>query len=178
MLGSPRISSIFHDTANCIAKQSESLRRSRNIGLQRRLYVDAKDPRSMHRILLPASRLWEYDTGESGIDARTARNSAPKLERYNRSRGHLMSYVLVIWTVWGALALVLLGLILYRATITRAEEDQLFLEDAPTMQHQEQDLIMKRVKPIENLIRIFGGVEGLVTLGILAFYLTDALRQF
>jgi hypothetical protein len=89
-----------------------------------------------------------------------------------------MSYVLVIWTVWGALGLVLLALIVYRASITRAEEDQLFLEDAPTMQHQEQELIMKRVKPVENLIRIFGGAEGLVTLGILAFYLMDALRQF
>jgi hypothetical protein len=89
-----------------------------------------------------------------------------------------MSYVLVIWTVWGALGLVLLGLIVYRAAITRAEEDQLFLEDTSTMQQQEQELIMKRVKPVENLIRICGGAEGVVTLGILAFYLTDALRQF
>jgi hypothetical protein len=89
-----------------------------------------------------------------------------------------MSYVLVIWTVWGALGLVLLGLIVYRAAITRAEEDQLFLEDTSTMQQQEQELIMKRVKPVETLIRICGGAEGVVTLGILAFYLTDALRQF
>ena len=89
-----------------------------------------------------------------------------------------MSYVLVIWTVWGALGFILLALIVYRASITRAEEDQLFLEETPTMQHQEQELIMKRVKPVENLIRIFGGAEGLVTLGILAFYLMDALHQF
>jgi hypothetical protein len=89
-----------------------------------------------------------------------------------------MSYVLVIWTVWGALGLVLLGLIVYRAAITRAEEDQLFLEDTSTMQQQEQELIMKRVKPVETMIRICGGAEGVVTLGILAFYLMDALHQF
>jgi hypothetical protein len=89
-----------------------------------------------------------------------------------------MSYVLVIWSVWGVLGLVLLGLIVYRAAITRAEEDQLFLEEAATMQQQEQELILKRVKPVETMIRVFGGVEGLVTLGILAFYLMDALRQF
>jgi hypothetical protein len=89
-----------------------------------------------------------------------------------------MSYVLVIWTVWGALGLVLLGLILYRAALTRTEEDQLFLEETPTMQQREQELVMKKVKPIENMIRVCGGVEGLVTLGILAIYLTDALRQF
>jgi hypothetical protein len=89
-----------------------------------------------------------------------------------------MSYVLVIWTVWGALGLVLLGLILYRTAITRHEEDQIFLEDNSTMLQQEQELIMRRVRPVEHMIRIFGGVEGLVTLGILAFYITDALRQF
>jgi hypothetical protein len=89
-----------------------------------------------------------------------------------------MSYVLVIWSVWGALGLVLLGLILYRAAITRHEEDQIFLEDTTTMLQQEQELIMKRVKPVEHLIRICGGVEGVLTLGILAFYLMDALRQF
>jgi hypothetical protein len=89
-----------------------------------------------------------------------------------------MSYVLAIWIVWGALGLLLLGLILYRAAITRHEEDQLFLEETSTMLQQEQELIMKRVRPVEHMIRICGGAEGVVTLGILAFYLMDALRQF
>jgi hypothetical protein len=89
-----------------------------------------------------------------------------------------MSYVLVIWTVWGALGLILLGLILYRTAITRHEEDQIFLEDTSTMQQREQELIMKRVRPIEHMIRICGGAEGVLTLGILAFYIMDALRQF
>ena len=89
-----------------------------------------------------------------------------------------MSYVLVIWIVWGALGLLLLGLILYRAAITRHEEDQIFLEETSTMQQKEQELIMKRVRPVEHMIRVCGGAEGVVTLGILAFYLMDALRQF
>lgn len=89
-----------------------------------------------------------------------------------------MSYVLVVWTVWGALAFVLFALIMYRTAITRGEEDQLFLEQASTMQQQEQELIVKRVKPVETMIRICGGAEGVVTLGIMAFYLLDALRQF
>ena len=89
-----------------------------------------------------------------------------------------MSYVLVIWTVWGALALILLGLILYRSNITRYEDDQLFLDDGNTMQHQQQDEVLRRVKPIERMIRVFGGVEGVVTLGIVGFYVLNALRQF
>lgn len=89
-----------------------------------------------------------------------------------------MSYVLVIWAVWIALALILLGLIMYRSNITRYEDDQIFLGDADGMQHTEQDEVLRRVKPIERMIRVFGGVEGVVTLVIVAMYLTDALRQF
>lgn len=89
-----------------------------------------------------------------------------------------MSYVIVVWIVWAALGLILLGLIMYRGNITRYEEDQLFLDDASEMQHQEQELLLKKVKRIEPVIRIFGGAEGVVTLGIVAFYLMDAFRQF
>ncbi|HVC89240.1 MAG TPA: hypothetical protein VND66_01340 [Acidobacteriaceae bacterium] len=89
-----------------------------------------------------------------------------------------MSYVLIIWTVWIALGVILLGLIMYRSTITRNEEDQIFLDDGTDMQHNEQEEILRRVKPVERMIRIFGGAEGLATLGLLAFYVTDALRQF
>ena len=89
-----------------------------------------------------------------------------------------MSYVIVVWIVWAALGLILLGLIMYRGNITRYEEDQLFLDDASEMQHQEQELLLKKVKRIEPVIRIFGGAEGVVTLGIVAFYLMGAFRQF
>lgn len=89
-----------------------------------------------------------------------------------------MSYVIVVWIVWAALGLILLGLIMYRGNITRYEEDRLFLDDASEMQHQEQELLLKKVKRIEPVIRIFGGAEGVVTLGIVAFYLMDAFRQF
>ncbi len=84
----------------------------------------------------------------------------------------------MIWTVWVALALILLGLMMYRANITRYEDDQLFLEDSNTMQHHEQDEVLRRVKPVERMIRVFGGAEGVVTLGIVGFYLMNALRQF
>lgn len=89
-----------------------------------------------------------------------------------------MNYVIVIWAVWGVLGVVLLGLILYRSNITRYEDDQLFLDDAAAMQHHEQEEILRRVKPIERMIRICGGAEGLATLAIVAFYLMDALHQF
>jgi len=89
-----------------------------------------------------------------------------------------MSYIIVLWIVWGALALVLLGLIVYRMGLTQYEEDRLFLDGGSEMQHREQDQMLAKVKRLEPMIRICGGVAGLATLAIVAFYLMDALRQF
>lgn len=86
--------------------------------------------------------------------------------------------MIVVWTVWVLLALSLLGLLIYRSQVTRNEEDQLFLDDANGMEIREQGEILRKVKRIEPVIRLFGGVEGLLTIGIVAFYLIDAYRQF
>jgi hypothetical protein len=89
-----------------------------------------------------------------------------------------MTYIVAIWILWAVLAIVLLGLILYRIGLTQYEEDRLFIDDANTMQHRDQDRMLEKVKRLEPVIRIFGGVEALATLAIVAFYVMDALRQF
>lgn len=89
-----------------------------------------------------------------------------------------MNYVIAIWIVWAVLGLILLGLILYRVNITKDEEDRLFLDNGSDAQHRQQDEMLRKLKRVEPVIRVCGGAEGLVTLGIVAFYLMDALRQF
>jgi hypothetical protein len=82
-----------------------------------------------------------------------------------------MSYIIVLWSIWAVLAVVLLGL-------TQYEEDRLFLDGGSEMQHHDQDVMLAKVKRLQPVIRIFGGIEGLATLAIAAFYILDALRQF
>lgn len=89
-----------------------------------------------------------------------------------------MSYIIVLWSIWAVLAVVLLGLIVYRISLTQYEEDRLFLDGGSEMQHRNQDVMLAKVKRLQPAIRIFGGIEGLATLAIAAFYLLDALRQF
>ncbi|HEX4022536.1 MAG TPA: hypothetical protein VHX63_15425 [Acidobacteriaceae bacterium] len=89
-----------------------------------------------------------------------------------------MSYVIGMWIVWGGLAVILLGLLMYRGSLTRYEEDQLFLDDSNEMEHREQNEILRKVKKIEPVIRIFGGITGLVTVVIVSFYLYDAIQHF
>lgn len=89
-----------------------------------------------------------------------------------------MNYITLIWIVWAVLGVALLSLILYRVSITQNEEDRLFLDGANELQHHEQDVMFAKLNSIRPAIQILGGVEGLATLAIVAFYVTDALRQF
>ena len=89
-----------------------------------------------------------------------------------------MNYVMGMWIVWGTLAVVLLGLLMYRGNLTRYEDDQLFLDDSNEMEHRAQDEILRKIKKIEPVIRIFGGVTGLVTVAIVGFYVYDAIQHF
>lgn len=89
-----------------------------------------------------------------------------------------MSFLIFIWTIWVILAVALLGLLLYRVSVTQYEEDQLFIDGGNLIQQQQQEQIFMKLKRIRPAIRIIGGVEGFVTLAIAAFYILDALRQF
>ncbi len=89
-----------------------------------------------------------------------------------------MHYIIAMWIVWGMLATVLLGLLMYRGNLTRYEDDQLFLSDSNQIEHQAQDEILVKIRKIEPVIRIFGGVTGLITVVIVGFYVYDAIHQF
>lgn len=89
-----------------------------------------------------------------------------------------MHYVMMMWIVWGALAAVLLSLLMYRGNLTRYEDDQLFLSDSNQIEHQAQDEILVKIRKIEPVIRIFGSVTGLITAVIMGVYVYDAIQHF
>ncbi|MBW4026035.1 hypothetical protein [Acidipila rosea] len=90
-----------------------------------------------------------------------------------------MSIMPVLWIVWAGVTAVLLALLAYRGTITRYEEDQLFLDDdSSVLQHKEQDLIQKRIARIRPFVSVMTGVTGLLTATIIGAYVWDAVKQF
>lgn len=89
-----------------------------------------------------------------------------------------MSFIIVIWIVWAVLAVVLLGLLLYHMNITQDEENELFLEGSDDFERRRQDEIAAKLKRLKPFLRICGGVEAAATLVLVAFYITDAMRQF
>jgi hypothetical protein len=83
----------------------------------------------------------------------------------------------VLLFIWLALALCFLGLLVYRGQLTRYEEDQLFLNDKVNQNEaKEQTDIVRRVKTLEPLVRIFGGAAGLLTVSIVGMYVYSAWK--
>jgi hypothetical protein len=89
-----------------------------------------------------------------------------------------MHFIPVLWIVWGVFAAILLSLLLYRGTITRYEDDQLFLDDISDRQHKENDAIIRKLAKIQPFLRVFTGVTSILTAAIIAIYAWDAIKTF
>jgi peptidoglycan/LPS O-acetylase OafA/YrhL len=64
-----------------------------------------------------------------------------------------MHYLTIMFIVWAVAATVLLALLAYRSTLTRYEEDCLFLGDCNDHQAKEQANILARVRKVQPAVR-------------------------
>ena len=83
----------------------------------------------------------------------------------------------VMWSVWGVLALITAVLYLYRSTLTRDEEDQVFLDDAFEQERAVQAGIVARVQKIEPALHAVLWATGAVSVVIVAYYVVDIIRH-
>jgi len=89
-----------------------------------------------------------------------------------------MSLNPILLAVWAVLAICFAGLLMYRAQLTRYEDEQLFLSDAANKNEMEQQTqLVRKVKKLEPLVRVFGGAAGLVTASVIGIYVWDAWQR-
>ena len=89
-----------------------------------------------------------------------------------------MHFVPTLWIVWAVFAAALLMLLLYRGTITRYEDDQLFLDDHSERQHKENDAILHRLNQLQPFLKVFTGVTSVLTATLIGLYAWDAIKAF
>jgi hypothetical protein len=89
----------------------------------------------------------------------------------------LMGSMLILWIVWAGVLAILLILLAYRGTITRYEEDQIFLDDCAEHQKKEQTEILAKVSKIQPFVRIATGATCVLTACIIGIYVWDAVHQ-
>ncbi|MBV8674297.1 MAG: hypothetical protein JOZ33_12755 [Acidobacteriaceae bacterium] len=88
-----------------------------------------------------------------------------------------MSAMLYLWIVWAGVLAILLILLAYRGTLTRYEEDQLFLDEAEDHQKKQQNEILARVNKIQPFVRIATGATCVLSACILGIYIWDAVQH-
>ena len=89
-----------------------------------------------------------------------------------------MTIVPVMWSVWGILVFVLAVLYLYRSTLSKNEEDQLFLADSFSHEQSAQAAIIAKVNKVQPLVRGAAILVGVATLFVVGYYVMDVVKQF
>jgi hypothetical protein len=87
---------------------------------------------------------------------------------------HALPALIVIWAVMTGLFLALLA---YNGTVTRYEENQLFLADINANGQQRQSTIVRRVNRIMPFVRALGTLSALMTILIIGIYTWDAWQR-
>jgi hypothetical protein len=84
---------------------------------------------------------------------------------------------IVMWSIWIAFAIFLAALYIYRSSLTRDEEDQIFLDESFDHEKAEQAVIAAKVTRIEPLVRIAQWLVGAMSVVVVAYYVRDILLQ-
>ena len=84
----------------------------------------------------------------------------------------------ILIALWGASVIGFIAVMIYRATLTQHETDQLFLCDDPSrvsMGHKEHDDIVARVCKLRPYYQALGGVAVLMTVLVVGVYIFQEL---
>jgi hypothetical protein len=89
-----------------------------------------------------------------------------------------MTFVPVMFSVWGALVLLVIVLKLYASRLGRDEDDQIMLSESTSSLRAEQAAIVAKVTKVQPLQRIALVLVGLMTLFVIGYYVLDIFNQF
>ena len=84
----------------------------------------------------------------------------------------------ILWIVWAGLTTALLALLVYRGTLTRYEEDGLFLEPSAHREKEDQEAIQGKLKKVQPALKFMSVGAGAMSAAILSLYVWDAIQQF
>jgi hypothetical protein len=89
-----------------------------------------------------------------------------------------MTFVIVMWAVWGVLVVIMAAIYLYRGRLTRDEDDQIFLDDSFSHEKIAQEAIAIKVDKVQPWLTTFKWLVVLATVFIIGYYIWDIYTQF
>ncbi len=88
-----------------------------------------------------------------------------------------MTVVPIMWTIWGVLVALMLSLHIYRGSVEKNEDDQIFLDDSFEHEKSEQTAIIAKVQKIEPALRLAKWLALGMTVVVIVYYIRDILLQ-
>jgi cell division protein FtsL len=70
------------------------------------------------------------------------------------------------------------ALYLYRSSLTRDEDDQIYLDDAFQHEKTAQEAIVAKVSKVEPALKVFMWLIAVATLFVIGYYVMDIVKQF
>ena len=83
----------------------------------------------------------------------------------------------VVTVIFGVFAIGLIGLLIYKSTLTMHRDDQLFLDDASSHMHEEQTELLAKVNRLTIPLRVFSIGSGVFLLVLVAMLIYKSLNQ-
>jgi len=82
-----------------------------------------------------------------------------------------------MWSVWGALVVLMLSLHIYRSSLEKNEDDQIFLDDSFEHEKAAQSAIVAKVNKVEQPLRIAKWLALAMSVVVVIYYIYDIMRQ-
>jgi hypothetical protein len=82
-----------------------------------------------------------------------------------------------MWSVWGAVVVLMLSLHIYRSSLEKNEDDQIFLDDSFEHEKAAQMAIVAKVQKVEPALRVAKWLALAMTIVVILYYIYDILLQ-
>jgi hypothetical protein len=90
----------------------------------------------------------------------------------------MQGFAPVLWSVWGAVVVLMIALKVYSGRLARDEDDQIILDDSFNHVRNEQAAIMDKVHKIEPVQRVAMWAAIAMTVVVIGYYVVDVFNQF
>ena len=86
-----------------------------------------------------------------------------------------MTFVPAMWLVWGVLVAIMAALHVYRSSLEKNEDDQIFLDESFEHEKTEQEAIVLKVNKVAPFLRVAQWLVAAMTIFVIAYYIRDIL---
>jgi hypothetical protein len=88
-----------------------------------------------------------------------------------------MTFVPIMWSAWGVIVASMLLLHIYRSSLEKNEDDQIFLDDSFEHERAAQVAIVAKVHKVEPALRVLKWMAVAMTVVVVVYYARDIMVQ-